>query len=120
MASGCRGDIADPSTRAVCGTLQEMVDALAEGRSVDAVDAYDRMVSLATTETGDAPVLRHVRRMAEVTDAEVDESNLPMTEVPELARQAMRESGDALARLAAACAADDLPVTGMDEAGADR
>lgn len=109
-----------PTDRSVCGSLQRMVDGLAEGRSPEAVTAYDEMVSVANAAPESTPVIDSARRMSAITDAEVDESKLPMSEVSDLARTAMLQSGDALAQLAAACGDSDMPITGMEQAGQER
>lgn len=114
--SACERSTADPSDRSVCQQLQKMVDALGGGQSVEAVSAYDAMVAAAQRADGHTDVLRLARRMAEITDARVDESELPMSEVPALAQQALSASSEALAGLVGACSEAGVEIRDLDAA----
>lgn len=116
-SAACTTEAASPSDRAVCDQLQQMLDALGGQRSLDAVGAYDAMVATATRAERASEVIELARRMGEITDARVDESELPMSEVSDLARDAMVRSGDALGGLVRACAEAGRPVTGLEDAG---
>lgn len=126
-ALGCGSDPSSGASsgtsveRTVCSRLQDMVTALGDDRSLDAVTAYDAMVAWANeADAADAEassVLGPARRMASITDATVDESKLPMSQVAALARTAMVQSGDALAEVIDGCASIGEAIKGLDSAG---
>ncbi len=91
--AGCAAETAAPADRAVCADLQRMIDGLADGRSTEAVEAYDEMVRTANEATTTSAIVTVARKMASITDAEVDESKLPMSEVAALARSDDRGAG---------------------------